>query len=421
MQAGRPFPQISIPFPDGAKSFVGDWRVYQWARSGVPSSITTSALMALEAWAHHQIEAGRPLDEVLHDVFGPDGSSLAFVPVAVDIVLSHWPEARDLAWPLVATPELPELDDARLNADLLPTDQMLSFEQEASTWPVKRADLNVRPSRRSRLSNTIGYYVFHAKPELLQALRASLEQASNRIWQQKLGDGEDPIHGLHATERRAVRMTYAEHWPLGKVTLDDGSETELRQFQRDPEEQRLFDVEAARVNAEMRHSSVRAKIQFALFDRAKSTPEIVAEGIEWAKALPADAELEPDEDDDQEKFNKEWDRRAVIMAAALAARDYEGPDRNNVFAWATADIAGSRGKRKQGIYWKRSYRIQRDGHRRPWSRHAVSQRSGHPHPQCALAPSKPSRPRCVKSTWAPSFPTLRDSTLGYLAHSFAPR
>jgi len=129
-------------------------------------------------------------------------------------------------------------------------------------------------------------------------------------------------------------MTYAEHWPLVKVTFDDGSETEIRQFQRDPEEQRLFDAMTERVNSKMRHSNVRANIQFALFDRAKSTPEIVAEGIEWAKALPADDELEPDEDDDQEKFNKEWDRRAVIMAAALAVRDYEGPDRNNVFAWA---------------------------------------------------------------------------------------
>jgi hypothetical protein len=175
--------------------------------------------------------------------------------------------------------------------------------------------------------------VFHAKPELLQALRASLEQARNEI-RQKPSDGEDPIQGLHATAERAVRMTYAEHWPLVKIRLDDGSEKGVRQFQRDPEEQRLFDVEAARVDAKMRHHNIRGKIQLALFDRAKSTAEIVAEGIKWAEAQPSNAELEPAEDDDQEKFNKEWDRRAVIMAAALAARDYEGPDRDTVIAWA---------------------------------------------------------------------------------------
>jgi hypothetical protein len=348
---GRSFPRISIPFPGGAKSCEGDWSVYQWARSGVPSTITTSALMALEAWGHRQIEAGRPFEDVLHEVLGPDGSSLAFLSVAVDLVLSHWREAHDTAWPLVATPELLEFDDARLNTDLLPMDRILSFEQEASTWPVKRADLNARSSRRNRLSDTIGYYVFHANPELLQTLRATLEQARDRIRQQKPDDGEDPIHGLHATAERAVRMTYAEHWPLAKVTLDDGSKTEVRQFQRHPEEQRLFDAQTMRVHAKMRHTSVRAKIQFALFDRAKSTPEIVAEGIEWAKAQPANAELEPAEDDDQEKFNKEWDWRAVVMAAALAARDYDAPDRCDIVAWALPVLqvaAAEKGKEYPG-------------------------------------------------------------------------
>ena len=91
----RPFPRISIPFPGGTKSFEGDWSVYHWARSVAPSMITASALMALEAWGHRQIEAGRPFEEVLHDVLGPDGSSLAFVSVAVDLVLSHWREACD--------------------------------------------------------------------------------------------------------------------------------------------------------------------------------------------------------------------------------------------------------------------------------------------------------------------------------------
>ena len=333
IEAGQPFPRISIPFPGGTKSFEGDWSVYQWARSRTPSMIVASALMALEAWGHCQVEARRAFQEVLHEVLGPDGSSLAFVSVAVDLALSHWPEARDTAWPMVATPELLEFDDARLDIDLTGVDRLLTLEQEPSAWPVKRADLDAESSRRNRLSDKIGYYVFHAKPELFEALRAALEEARDQI-RQRPDDGEDPIRGLHATAERAVRMTYAEHWPFVKVTLADGSEAEVRQFQRDPEEQRRFDAEARRVDADMRHHNVRAKIQLALFDRAKSTPEIVAEGIEWAKVQPAaSAEPEPAEDDDQEKFNKEWDQRAVIMAAALAARDYEAPDRDDVLAW----------------------------------------------------------------------------------------
>ena len=266
------------------------------------------------------------------NVLGPDGSSLAFVSVAVDLVLSHWGEARDIAWPMVATPELLEFDDARLTHDMVGVNRMLAFEQEASTWRVKRADLDARPSRRNRLSDTIGDYVFHAEPKQLEALRAALEQARNEIGQ-KPNDDEDPIKGVYATAERAVRMTNAEHWPLVKIKLEDGSEVQVHQFQRDPEELRLIDSETTRVEANMRHHNVRAKVQFAMLDRAKSTAEIVAEGIEWAKAQPANAELQPAEGGERENFDKEWDRRAVVMAAALAARDYEAPDRSDVVAW----------------------------------------------------------------------------------------
>ena len=114
---------------------------------------------------------------------------------------------------------------------------------------------------------------------------------------QKPNDGEDPINGLRATAERAVRMTNAEHWPLVKVTLEDGSEAQLRQFQIDPDELRLLNAETKRVEADTRHYHVRAKVQFALSDRSKSTAEIVAEGIEWAKAQPAYIEPQPAEDD----------------------------------------------------------------------------------------------------------------------------
>lgn len=349
-RARQPFPRISIPFPAGTKSFEGDWSVYNWARSVAPSVTTASALMALEAWGHRQIESGRRFEEVLHDVLGPDGSSLAFVSVAIDLALSHWREARDVAWPFVATPELLEFDDARTTHDIAGVNRLLDLERESIAWRVKRADLDARPSRRARLSDRISYYVFHADPAQLEALRASLEQARNEI-RQKSSEGEDPINGLRATAERAVRMTYAEHWPLAKVVLADGSEAEVRQFQRDPEELRLIDAETRRIEVDNRHHAIRANIQFALFDRSKSTPEIVAEGITWAKAQPTHIDVQSIEDDARENFSKEWDRRAVVMAAALAARDYEADDRAEVIAWASPVLhtaATEQGKEYRG-------------------------------------------------------------------------
>ena len=334
IEAREPFPRISIPFPGGTKSFDGDWSMYHWVRSIVPSVTTASALMALEAWGHRQIEAGRPFEEILHDVLGPDGSSLAFVCVAVDLALSHWREARDIVWPIVATPEVLEFDDARMLRDMAGVDRLAAFEQEPSASRAKRSELDSKPSRRMRLSDQIGYYVFHGKPKQLNILRAALEQARNEI-KQKQSDGEDPINGLGATAERAVRMTDAQYWPLVKVRLRDGTEAEVHQFQRDPEEQRLMDEKASRAQASLRHQNVRMKMQAALLDRAKSTTELVAEGVEWAKQQSGSAEMRSTEDDDDDdNYNKEWDRRAVVTAAALAVRDYEGPDRSQVVAWA---------------------------------------------------------------------------------------
>jgi hypothetical protein len=213
IEARQAFPRMSIPFPSGTKAFEGDWSVYHWSRSAAPSATTTSALMALEAWGHRQIEAGKPFEDVLHDLLGPDGSSLAFVSVAVDLALSHWREACDAVWPMAATPELLELDDARVLRDLAGVDRMASFEQEPIMWRVKRTDLEARPSRRNRLSDKIGHYVFHGKPKQLEMLRAALEQARNEI-KQRPSVGEDPINGLTATAERALRMTEAQHWPL---------------------------------------------------------------------------------------------------------------------------------------------------------------------------------------------------------------
>lgn len=181
VEARQPFPRVTIRFPGAPKSFDGDEAMYFWTRNPVPSSITTSALMALEAWAHREVERGRPFEEVMHDVLGPDGSSIAFVAVAADLALSHWRDARDVAWPMVATPEILEFDDARLVRDLSGVYKSSNFDREASAWRVKRADLEARPSRRSSLSNNIGDYVFHAQPSQLEALRAALDQARNEI------------------------------------------------------------------------------------------------------------------------------------------------------------------------------------------------------------------------------------------------
>ncbi len=75
---------------------------YGWSREmGSSTAVVTSALMALEAWAHRLIDAGEPFDRVLADVLGPANAPAAYLLVAVDLLLSHWPKSRAAAIPFL--------------------------------------------------------------------------------------------------------------------------------------------------------------------------------------------------------------------------------------------------------------------------------------------------------------------------------
>ncbi|WP_192250756.1 hypothetical protein [Mesorhizobium caraganae] len=237
-----------------------------------------------------------------------------------------------MAWPLAATPELLKLDEHRHVRDITGVDRLHSSERESTTTKVKRADLDARPSRRTRLAMGFPYYVFDANPELTEALRKSLEQARNEIWQRPSGN-EDPIQGLHALANRAVRMMDSVNWQSGSHEGEDGSTVNFLQYVPDPDEQRLIAEKSAEVAASTRHFNIRAGIELALTDPERSTPEIVADGVAWARQQPDDG-VPVAENDDRDKFEVDWDRRAIVMVAALAARDYRGDDRTEILAWA---------------------------------------------------------------------------------------
>jgi hypothetical protein len=76
-----------------------------------------SALLALEAWVHTRIERGDPPEQVIADVLGPEGSPAAFLLVAVDVLISHWPKTMATAIPFLGSPELLTLDRTRQTHD----------------------------------------------------------------------------------------------------------------------------------------------------------------------------------------------------------------------------------------------------------------------------------------------------------------
>ena len=326
---GQSFPTLTIPFPDGAKCFEGHFGVYQWARGGTGALVAACALMALEAWAHRQIEAGRAPEEVLHDVLGPSGSSVAFVCVAVDIVLSHWRLMKNIAWPMLAVPELLQYDHMRCTQDRTGLGRFFAPEREAEHWPIKSADLLARPSRGVELIDKTGDFALHGPAEIQALLRPALVEARNRVAQGTHPNDEDRIFGLRATAERALRMNHAEHWQPAMARLADGREIEVREYQIPREEAELRRTSVEQSNGHIVEMNMRLSLQRALSEPETSTPEIVAQGITWARGAAGEV---PDAQE-ADNYDAQWRERAVVMAAALAARDYEGADRAAVEEW----------------------------------------------------------------------------------------
>jgi hypothetical protein len=325
-----PFPQIELPFLGGEITFEGDLTVYRWARATGPSLIAATVLRALEAWGHLQIEAGRPFNDVLHDVFGPNGSSVAFLSVAIDLALSHWSVTADAMWPLATNPRLLQFDEDRFRHDISGVNRRPRAGGQ-QTQAALRVDLDDRPSRRTRMFDVIGRYAFRDDSTALTHLRTALEQRRDEL-DDHIKDNQNRSGELRATVARALRMLDVENWEAVTRTLQDGTQVEVYQFKEIPEEQQARDDQASRANAGLQRMNIRRRIQGALLEANQSTPPFLQEALAWAKAQPVDVEPKPDEDD--ENYDAEWNRRAVVMTAALVARDCEGADREDALTWA---------------------------------------------------------------------------------------
>ena len=179
---------MTIPFPEGAKSFAGDFGIYQWARGG-----TGAACRGLGADGARSMGApadrGRSVlpDEVLHDVLGPSGSSVGIrmrCRRSCDVALAA---LKDAAWPMLAVPELLQYDHMRFTQDQSGMGRFFTPEREPRHWPVKTADLLARPSRRRELIDKAGDYAIYGPAELHAKLRDALMQARDRVAQSTIG------------------------------------------------------------------------------------------------------------------------------------------------------------------------------------------------------------------------------------------
>jgi hypothetical protein len=151
---------LLIEMEDGPHRF--PWKFsYIWSRQASGQYCVTSALMALEAWAHRRIEAGETVNKVVDDILGDGELPAAFLLVIVDILISHWPKSQEIALPFLGCPELLSLDRTRQIADICDSSSVFDFNIFGKREPSGLASLDglrKRPSRRYVFEQFIGVY-----------------------------------------------------------------------------------------------------------------------------------------------------------------------------------------------------------------------------------------------------------------------
>ena len=328
---GRPgtLARLTITLGGCDHEFLGGAGTYHWSRVPIPSSILTSALMALEAWGHEEIENGAAIDRVMNDVLGPSGSSIAFLAVAVDLVLSHWSATREWAWPMCACSTLIQYDEARHLRDIAGVDHLPVDRSRGEAEAL--AALVARPSRQARLVNGVAYYARSAPVEIKESFADAVRLEAVLVPAPENPDREELLNGRFAIAQRTLRMIDPACWLTVHAEDIDGNAIELLQFQPSDVEAALIAAKSEEAAAEQEVFLLRIAIQNAFADPSKSTTELVDRAIAWARSPQPKTTTANDGD---EEFERGWNGRAVVMTAVLAIRQGADHVGEETASWA---------------------------------------------------------------------------------------
>ncbi|AVT09223.1 ATP-binding protein [Paracidovorax avenae] len=323
---------FDLALPGGARTF--PWtQTYFWSRNSNFYAVT-SALMALEAWAHRRIEAGESLEDVLTDVLGPQDSCAAYLLVAVDLIISHWPKSLDVAAAFLGCPELLCIDHTRQVHDRveMPDFFGLGALRSEPRGSVTAADLKRRPSRRTTLDELIGNFTFLASTDQLATLRTLLATAAAHLGEPAasahLGNPEFMV-------RYALNLSDAANWQEVEVTLRDGSSATAREYVSPAAEQIQLQALRDAVTGRESDFATRTALALAVDDPARLLPEGRAAAVAWARRSARTAtNIESDDDDGERRMQEE----AVVTAAMVVMRDGDDALRAEHGEWARSQL-----------------------------------------------------------------------------------
>jgi len=360
---------FTIDFGDGPRFFPRA-DSYLWSRDQCRDYSAASGLKALEAWSQQRLDNGAPVDEVLGDILGPQGSCAAYLLVAVDVLLSHFDVARDVVAPLIADPELLATDRMRRDRDQLGLglDQFAIGKEPGAK--VRLADLKARLSRRLTLFDVVRFYlgtdpVANRLRDQLGAAVANLEpirshstwtdarliaRVANNMLQQSnwadIGDGrleyrppaEEAAH-LEAMEKQRVAfMRSTEIESRIDLAISRGGEYATAATARDAVDYAGGDLPNDSDTDVLKSRSTRL-ITTALLVARDGDDTLLATEEAWVRQVVAIA-LEESSDrsigsEDTLRFNRP--AIAILTLIHLWARSGSETDRNMLIRLATRD------------------------------------------------------------------------------------
>lgn len=281
---------------DGKSRFFPWVETYFWSRRmQAHEHSAASGLMALEGWSHERLDMGEDVDAVLRDILGPEGSCAAYLLIALDVLISHWPATRDALLPFVATPDLLANDRNRVTLEMLGGIEM---GQREPSGRIALADLAMRPSRRTRLEELVPYY--KDDDDAARAMRVLLTKAVEENG--AYGDAAD-FSDAAFMGSYALNMLDQANW----VEVEGG----LLYNSPPAEAEHLARLETWRQEHE--HSStIEARIRRATNDPAQGSPELAREAVDYAAG-----DLPDNSDTDYLKSRS----TRLVSTAMLVARD----------------------------------------------------------------------------------------------------
>lgn len=297
---------IEVPLPGGRRSFPW-YQSYMWSRSQ-DGHIVASALMALEAWAHLRIERGEAVQMVIEDLLGPEGSPAAYLPVAIDVMLSHWPKTRECLWPFAASAELLAVDRQRFGYDIMNRKSTSAGGIHPEPAVAITLDtLQCRLSRRMPLDAVLFEYGAYGPDDVREAMREALQHEAAL-----LGAPGSDTSGM-ADPKFAAAGALNQLDVANYVRGVDESGQQTIEYVSPPDEAQVFaeiEEKAQRGGAEV---VLRQQLAQALIE-PRAEEQLLDQGVRWAtrNALPP---ADPDEDE-QDSIE-----RTRLIVAALILRD----------------------------------------------------------------------------------------------------